>query len=378
MIKIAYISNLNLDKKSGGGSGVNFATYHQLSKFFKVEKFEPINPPQDFQAKIKSKIRQWFNIPGNYHFFSEKRLKAINSEYLFQMQMFDPDILFFHGFTPWIKTNPSIPYFCFNDACFATYVSIYNDKKRFANLDLQRIYQQEAKWLSNAQKVFFRSQWALEETRKLYNISGDNFLNIGLGGFIEIPESDIFNGEQNFLFISKEFEAKGGRVAFDAFKKVKKEFHNVKLWIVGEKPPNSILSELGVYYKGYFNKENPKEVESLKSIFSQSFSLVHPTLKDTNTLVITELAYFGCPAISSNLFAIPEYLQDKQSGLLLNNPKDVNELAEKMMFLLRNPIDYLKYRKKARLNAISKNTWDKVGERLKDSILNEYHRHMNI
>lgn len=365
MLTIGYITNIKLNETSGGGSGVNNASFHQLSKHFNISAFEPINPAQDISAKLISKLSQCLDIPGNYHFFSEKRLSLINNSFQYQYALQNNlDILFFHGFTPWIKTKPSIPYFSYNDACFATYVDIYNARQRFNPKDLERIYTQEARWLSSAEKVFFRSQWALEETCKHYNINGDNFINVGLGGFIEIPEQDTFRGNRNFLFISKEFKEKGGRIVLDAFRKVSSEHDNIKLWIVGAPPPDYVASEPNVTYLGFFNKEKKEDINSLKEIFAQSFALLHPTKKDTNTLVITELAYFGCPAISSNRFAIPEYIKDGVTGFLLNNPDNSEELADKMRYIINNPEHYNALRKNSRNYAITNNTWDIVGKRL--------------
>ena len=189
-----------------------------------------------------------------------------------------------------------------------------------------------------------------------------------MGGFIDIPKKDNYQGGLDFLFISREFIPKGGLVAVKAVEKLKQKYPNITLSIVGEKPPEKTLKKDGVNYLGFFKKENPLELEKLKDIFASCFALIHPTIKDINSLVIPELAYFGVPAISSNKFAIPEYLLDGKTGLLLNNPKDPDELAVKMEFLIANKENYLKMRKNARLNAIKNNTWDKVGERIAQSM----------
>jgi len=363
-LKITYITNISIKEYSGGGSGVNKATITQLSKYFEINSIITINPSIDIISKIISVFKRKLGFKGNYHFFSERRLKNIKHQFNKNIKNNDNDIYFFHGFTSWIKTTPDKPYFCFNDACFDTYVNIYNDPEEFSTKDIERIYSQEAEWLNNASIVFFRSKWALNETKKQYNISGNNFINVGVGGFIDIPPKDNYSSGYNFLFISREFVPKGGLIVSDAIKIVREKHPEAKLWIVGQPPPNDITQQKGIEYKGFLNKNIKEQKQKLISIFSKTFALVHPTIKDINPLVINELAYFGCPALASNRFAIPEYLLDKKTGFLINNPQDPIELANKMIFMIENPKSYKEMRILSRNNALNNNTWDKVGERI--------------
>lgn len=368
-MKLTYITNTKLSESSGGGSGINNAIYNGLKDYYDVD-YLYLNPKLDKISKLISITKKLFGIKRNYHFFSEKRLTKVQK--LFHENKGECDFLFFHGFTPWIKIKSSKPYFCFNDACFATYVDIYNNKNEFSEKDLSRIYDQERTWLINASTVFFRSQWALNETKNIYNISGENFKNVGVGGFIEIPKIDEYSFDKNFLFIAREFIPKGGSEAAKALQILRKTHKDSKLIIVGEKPPKEILALSGVHYEGFLNKSVPQEKKKLIEIFKKSVALVHPTLKDTNTLVINELAYYGCPAISSNRFAISEYIKEGETGYLLENPRDVNEIAQKMHLIISDKDNYLKMRKATRLNALENNTWPNVLQRIINNIKRNY------
>lgn len=360
-MKIGYISNIPKNTSSGGGSGVNTAVYKYLQERTTYFNYQFINPTSNKIEKHKSRFQKLIGAPRNYFFFSEKRLKIIKEEFNFDE---NADFYFFHGFTPWIKTKPDKPYFCFNDACFATYVEIYNAETHFSTKDLNRIFEQEKEWLKKAKAVFFRSNWALIETKKKYNVRGDNFFNVGVGGFIDIPNEDVYSEGNNFLFIAREFIPKGGIEAIKALQIVKKLYPDVSLSILGDQPQDNYINLPGVNYIGFLDKDNSEEYKKMIDIFSNAFALVHPTIKDTNTLVINELAYFGCPAISSNRFAIPEYLINNKTGFLVNDPRNVDEIASKMLQLLNNKGEYNEMRKQARLNAINNNTWDNVLNRI--------------
>lgn len=364
-MKINYISNIPFNESSGGISGINTAIYKQFKEDAFYFNYQYINPSPLMPERFISRCQKFLSLPRNYYFFSDQRLNLIKRQF-----KNDPNsaFFFFLGFTPWIKINPDKPYYCFNDACFATYVDIYNKSDRFRRTELERIFSYESRWLSNAQKVFFGSQWALEETKNIYNLTGENFVNVGIGGFIDIPEKDNYFGDRDFLFIAREFRPKGGAEAVKAFQKARQFHPDINLSIVGEKPDDAFTNLPGVKYQGFFDKNDPQQKRQLKEIFSSSFALVHPTLKDINPLVINELSYFGCPAISSNKFAIPEYILNGKTGLLVNNPRDVDEIFQKMMQLLDDKKAYLKMRAEARLNATTQNTWQKVFSRITQSI----------
>lgn len=361
-MKISYISNIKLSESSGGMSGINHAVYHQLKRFFNIEDYIYINAKEDRWAKIKSKMLRILGFKGNYHFFSNNRLNQIRKTY--NKHQVSGDAYFFFGFTSWIDIEVTKPYYCYNDASFATYVDIYNNKSEFSEKDLERIYQKEKKWLQNAQLVFFNSDWALEKTKKEYHIEGDNFINVGLGGFIDINEKDFYKEGFNFLFISKEFKPKGGRVVAEAIDLVRQKYPTANVWVVGDSPPEDLKNQPGLDYKGFFSKSNSKSLKDLTSLFDQSFCIIHPTIKDINPLVIFELAYYGSPAIASNRFAIPEFVEDKVTGLLLDNPRDAGEVAAKMCYMIEHPNRYKAMRKQSREKALAKYTWDKMGDRL--------------
>jgi len=76
-------------------------------------------------------------------------------------------------------------------------------------------------------------------------------------------------------------------------------------------------------------------------------ALVHPTNSDIAPLVIVEAGYFGCPAIASRKFAIPELVDDGRSGILLDSPIDASELAGAMRSVLASDSGYISMRNEA-------------------------------
>jgi len=97
-------------------------------------------------------------------------------------------------------------------------------------------------------------------------------------------------------------------------------------------------------------------------LLAQAFLLVHPTREDTSPLVVTEAAYFGCPAISVNQFALPELVVDGATGLLLEPPVTAEQLAAAIECLLTDRTRYLEMRRQARVYAMENYQWDHIGD----------------
>ena len=371
MKRVNFITNLDLNEISGGGSSINAATYQILSQYFDVNYVGPINPSSDYSAKIFSKMLRVAGRPGNFHFFSNRRLQAISEEVSKKVDK-NADFDFFHGPTSWILYHSPRPYYVYLDACFSTYLDVFHDKSNFIKRDVERICKIEAKWLKNATQVFFRSQWALEETAKAYSLPTENFQVTGRGVNMIAPEKDIYkkeNFEINFLFVAaNEFERKGGRICCEAFKKFRQSFPDSRLFLIGVEPPSDVLQEKGIEYCGFLKKSVPEELKKLRKLFSEAFALIHPTSFDTNPLVITETGYFGCPAIASKSFGIPELIKDGITGFLVDPPLKSDDFTERMLELCRDHTHYLAMRNAVRSYTTTEMTWDAVGNRMAQEI----------
>ncbi len=65
---------------------------------------------------------------------------------------------------------------------------------------------------------------------------------------------------------------------------------------------------------------------------------VHPTFHDTCSLVVLEAAACGLPIITTRVNGVSELLRDGEDGLLMSDPGDAEELAERMSVLLDDPL----------------------------------------
>lgn len=330
---ISYVTNIPIDEISGGWSGMSYQIYQGLCKEFNVDFPAPVNPSYNKSDLVRNKVKSILGMKRDFSFFSESRLNRIKSQL---KNIVDSDILFFHGITPWIKFHKKTPYYCYTDLVFPTYLSHYFDRNKFSDRDVDRICQQEKQFLIDAQTVFFSSDWALKEAMSFYKLNGKNFMVAGLGSdLIGKPSYKVESGIK-LLFISLDFYAKGGERAFNVFKELRKDFPKATLSIVGERPPDKILSNKGVIYHGYFSKSIESERNDMIDLIKQSTCLIHPTEKDATPLVLVESGMLGTPALASNKFGIPEMVIDDQSGYLVNDWNNIDLIKEQINSIIQN------------------------------------------
>jgi glycosyltransferase involved in cell wall biosynthesis len=341
---------------------MNVAAFSAINKIEPVHYVGPINPPVISWQKAISKVRRIAGSQGAFFFFSESRLKKVAEEIHFRSHT-DAHLDFFHGFTPWILTRPRHPYMAWSDCTFRDYIDIFHRREQFSPEDLVRIEQAEASWLRDAQFVLFTSEWAVERAVSAYGLDASRVASVGIFGEMEMPAHDSYAGRKEFAFVSTNFEAKGGLVVLAAFREVKRLHPDASLVIVGDRPYHDV-SEPGVRCKGFLRKEVPEEYQRFREILGGARAIVSATSSDICPLLFVEAGYFGCPVISSRRFAIPEIVDDRSTGFLLDDSPNSSALASAMSRMLESTDEYWRMREAAWSKARGQHSRERFEERL--------------
>jgi len=342
---INFVSNIPRNLRSGGFSAMNFAAFFAVNKKHTVRYVGPIDPPPIMRQRVMSRALRLAGRPGDFFFFSQRRLETI-AEAVREQCSPEADLDFFHGFTPWIATRPIRPYMTYSDCTFRDYIEVFHKSEAFRAVDVARIEQAEAAWLRHAEMIVFTSEWAAERARHVYGLERSQLAVAGIFGDFEPPARDTYKGGKQFAFISTNFLSKGGPVVLKAFRKVRERDPAASLMVVGDRGDLN-LSEPGVAYAGFLRKEHPAEYARLREIFSSSRAIVNATKSDTAPVLLVEAGYFGCPAISTRRFAIPEIVNDRETGILIDDPLDSNAVADAMLWMLEAGEDYRQMRQAA-------------------------------
>lgn len=346
---------------------MNAAAFSAIEKIDVVNYVGPIDPPVVSWQKALFKMGQVAGRKGDFYFFSQRRLQKIADEVRARCAN-EAELEFFHGFTPWILVRPERPYLAWSDCTFSQYIEIFHRRSRFRRADIERIENAEADWLNGARKVLFTSRWAADHAIARYRLKADRVDSVGIFGEVDELTQDAYTGSKEFVFISTNFEAKGGRIVLAAFHELQSRHPDATLTIVGDCPID-FGSTGGVRAVGFLRKEVPDERRRFQDILGTARAVVSATKSDISPVLYVEAGYLGCPVISSRRFAIPEIVEDGVTGLLLDNPEHISSVTAAMDWMLEHDGDYQAMRRAARARAKDVLSRRKFEERLCTSVL---------
>jgi len=135
------------------------------------------------------------------------------------------------------------------------------------------------------------------------------------------------------LFVSHNFRLKGLRYLIQSIAVIKRKRKNVKLLVVGRdraEPYRRLAKRIGcaddVLFAG--------NVKDLERYYASADILVHPTFYDPCSLVVLEALASGLPVITTRRNGAGGIIAKGQEGFVLDDPRDVEALAEKILYLV--------------------------------------------
>ncbi len=227
--------------------------------------------------------------------------------------------------------------------------------------------------LKKAGYITVVSKHLKNEVIKLYNASNIDVIPMGCktkNFGKKYAVSNFFNqGDKKVvLFVGRLVEIKGVRYLIEAMKEI-----NAKLVIVGDGPIRKELEEQAKEQGDKIVFLGSKTHEELKTIYASSDLFVAPSITAKNGgqegfgLVMLEAMASGLPVIASRSGGIVDLVHDGENGFLVEE-KNVNELREKINFVLRTLSDQ---------NELKKNIKDVVNEFDYKVLAGKYFDHFN-
>lgn len=182
-------------------------------------------------------------------------------------------------------------------------------------------------------------------------------------------------GSLNILFAGAIRERKGVHHLLEAFKSVVRDRPEARLIIAGGSKDNTeandpfakalqrSAADLGnrVVFTGYVPPTEVQDVYLLGDIF------VGPSVWDEAFgLVFAEASATGLAVIGSRRGGIPEIIEDGKTGLLINDPRDPKEIAEKIRQMIASADVRDKFGRAARKRMEEKFSWDRVAAQIEE------------
>ncbi|MDY0386317.1 MAG: glycosyltransferase [Methanolobus sp.] len=164
------------------------------------------------------------------------------------------------------------------------------------------------------------------------------------------PQENIKSFGKPFIifFMGTLDNNKGVDILIKAFNDIKDDFFELHIGGKGvlEAYVEKVANEnRNIYYHGYL------DAKMKDSLMKNVDVIVVPTKDyDNSPLVIYEAFSYGLPVVGSNIGGIPELIAENKVGILVN-PKDSQDLKNKLIALSNNKIDLLNFSKNSLIAA---------------------------
>jgi len=104
-------------------------------------------------------------------------------------------------------------------------------------------------------------------------------------------------------------------------------------------------------------------VGELGSLYAASDIFVLPSLFEASPKAVLEAMAFGIPVVTTRVGMLPQAIEDGYNGFLVQ-PGDVDELTQKIVYLIEHPGDRATMGANARRKAEVEFNWDRVAQRM--------------
>jgi glycosyltransferase involved in cell wall biosynthesis len=264
-----------------------------------------------------------------------------------------------------------IPVIYLGDATYKLYSAYY--KKEFYNqgfLSRWEGEQLERKALKKSDLVIFTSRWAAQSAVEDYGVSEKKIEIIQLGANIdEIPSREsIFQKEKadtlTLLFLSVDWERKGGDIAFATLVQLHQKGINAKLIICGCIPPSQ-FKHPSMEVIPFLNKNEQKDFDRFVKIISSSHFLLLPTRADCTPVVNCEAGAYGMPAITTKVGGVGDTVIDGVNGYCLPLEAGGEEYANLIADIYLDKPRYHQLIKSSRQRFDDELNWEKWAENFK-------------
>ncbi|TFI54447.1 glycosyltransferase [Mastigocladus laminosus UU774] len=358
-MKVACVNTYNVLNSSGwtkhnvGNYGSNYYIIQTLAaQGISIEAIGNLKKSYSFLTRTKwSFYRNLYHkdyyrwaeplVSKNYASQISKRLSKLNVDL----------VLCTEGAAPIAYLDCCQPIVLWVDTVLAALIDFYPYLSNLCQETRKNIYILEKLALEKCKLVIFSSEWAAKKAIEFYNVDLNKVKIISRGSNLELKSNrkiaDIKNfiksrGTQTYklIFIGIDWVRKGGILALDITKELKRTGWNVELRLIGDLPKSRESIPDFVKPIGYINKSKLEGKNKFYSLLADSHFLILPTQADVTPNVLIEANAFGVPCLTTNLAGIPSIIKDDINGKVFPIDADVSEYCAYIKSYLS---DYQKY-----------------------------------
>lgn len=364
-LRVGFLSTHNyLDWHAFSGS--LFSMYQALRRRgLKIVHLGEPKPPSlwqrglDYGAKVKTLLTK---NAGD----SDAELQRLRAKMQKQLDRWPCDVIFAPvAGGEVIELDFQAPVVFLSDATAELLDEYYQWFKDAAELEVAN--QDEKTAIAKANQIVYSSEAAAKSAIKHYDAAPDKVSVIPFGANLAYAPSMAAilarrhhlnsNRPCKLLFVGRDWQRKGGDVAFKTLLALHQSGIDAELCMVGCIPPEGVQHDK-LQVIPYLNKNDPRQRNQMNQLFLESDFFVFPTRGDCSPIVLNEASAFGLPVITTDVGGIPTIVQNGRNGYTLPRSASGQEFANLIADLYRDQARYQQLVRHSKQEYEQRLNWD--------------------
>lgn len=295
-----------------------------------VRYLGPIFSPVEFLARVRSKASKVVRGRGVPYHHSTRVAKSHARAFRRRLRRERVDVIFAPAASTqlaYLETDVPIVYT--SDATFDLMRNYYGAFTGLPEPYVAGGNEIERRALQRADLVLYPSAWAAESALRAYGIPQEKVHILPYGANLDaVPEPDAIAGAKRadrceVLFLGVDWERKGGPIALEAVRELRRGGTDAGLVVCGCSPPGPTPDWVTVVPR--LDKNVPAEQARLSNLLLRANFLLLPTRSECYGVVFCEAAAHGTPSVATATGGVAGALVEGESGFLL--PSDAGPAA---------------------------------------------------
>jgi glycosyltransferase involved in cell wall biosynthesis len=261
---------------------------------------------------------------------------------------------------PAVDSDRGVRHYLYCDHTWALSRQHHVHADRFTRRALHAFEESERVALSGLEHVFTFGDYVRDNLIAHYGILPDRVTAVGSGMGAIRPYAGAKRFDRaRLLFVAKHlFQAKGGMLLLEAFRRARNQRRDMILTIVGDHRSRKYMTTTpGVIFREHL------PWEELQALYRQSTLLVQPMLNDPWGQVYLEAMVSRTAVMGLARNGLPELVDGGRHGFLVDQA-DPDALARAMLCALSDPVRLERMATTAQRYVLANHSWNRVAERM--------------
>jgi glycosyltransferase involved in cell wall biosynthesis len=364
-LRIAYIS-LATPLRLDAWSGMPWYSFREISRRFNDVHLVD-TPTIDSIVEPLSVLQRYGLSVRQRRFLSAIYSRLISPE----LERIKPDIVLSIGAShKLIRLDPKWRLIHVSDGLFTTMVNYYEKYGRYRQGVLRAGHEDMQRFINKTAITLFASTWARDSAIALWDLDPARARVVPFGANLDADPGyrpRRMDGPLRLLFVGYDWKRKGGPIAIEVWRELRKMVPDAELHIVGCEPPAARGLD-GVTVHGRLNKGDPDEFAKLKHLYENATLFIMPSREEAFGMVYCEAAAYGVPSVASLTGGVPTVIVDGETGLLLPMDAPATAYAERILALWRDKERLAAFSRAARHRYETVLSWDAWGRAVEQAI----------